>query len=127
MAALFFNGLKESVTLLGQMLLLAKLGVTRQKVESQNGCYKKTRHAKNLPKKKQFLSPDTHTYVCVARGKKCSFFRKFGVLYFLQTHVLRFALLPNYRQIRRQRDVTLIQFSIIYLIYIEEFPNLKNL
>ena len=24
----------------------------------------------------------THTYVCVSGGKKCSFFRKFGVLYF---------------------------------------------
>ena len=31
MAALFFNGLKESVTLLGQMLLLAKLGGNKAK------------------------------------------------------------------------------------------------
>ena len=28
--------------------------------ESQNGCYKKTKHAK-FSKKKHFLPPDTHT------------------------------------------------------------------
>ena len=28
---------------------------------------------------------DTHTYVCVSEGKKCSFFGKFGVLCFLET------------------------------------------
>ena len=38
-------------------------------------------------------------YVCVSGGKKCSFFGKFGVLCFLETPVLRFALLPYYRQI----------------------------
>ena len=32
-------------------------------------------------------------------GKKCSFFRKFGVLCILETPVLRFALLPYYRRI----------------------------
>ena len=36
----------------------------RQKGESQNGCYKKTKHAK-FPKNKHFLSPDIHTHVCV--------------------------------------------------------------
>ena len=30
--------------------------VIKQKGESQNGCYKKTKNAK-------FLTPDTHTYV----------------------------------------------------------------
>ena len=44
-----------------------KSSVIRQKSESQNG-----------------------------RFKKCSFFGKFGVLYFLETPVLRFALLPYY-------------------------------
>ena len=47
----------------------------RQKGVSQKGCFKK----------------------CVIGGKKCSFFGKFGVL-FLETPVLRFALLPYYRQ-----------------------------
>ena len=50
----------------------------------------------NFPKNEHFLPPDTHKYVCVAGDKKCSFFGKFGVLYFLETPVLRFALLPYY-------------------------------
>ena len=36
------------------------LSVIRQKDESQNGCFKKTKYAK-FPKNKIFLSPDTHT------------------------------------------------------------------
>ena len=36
--------------------------------------------------------------VCVSWGKKCLFFGKFDVLCFLETPVLRFALLPYYRQ-----------------------------
>ena len=47
----------------------------------------------NFPKSKHFLSP------CVSRGKKCSFFGKFGMLCFLVAPVLRFARLPYYRQI----------------------------
>ena len=39
------------------------------------------------------------TYVCVSGGKNCSFFRKFGVPCFLETPVLRFALLPYYRRV----------------------------
>ena len=50
----------------------------------------------NFPKNEHFLPPDTHTYVCVTGGKKCSFFGKSGVLCFLETPVLRFALLPYY-------------------------------
>ena len=38
------------------------------------------------------------TYVCVSEGKKCLFFGNFGVLCFLETLVLRFALLPYYRR-----------------------------
>ena len=41
-----------------------------------------------------FLPPD----VCVSEGKKCLLFGKFGVLCFLETPVLRFALLPYYRR-----------------------------
>ena len=47
-----------------------KLSVIRQKGESQNWCFKKTKHA------------------------KCSFFGKFGMFCFLETPALRFALLP---------------------------------
>ena len=35
-----------------------------------------------------------HMYVCVSGGKKCLFFGNFGVFCFLETPVLRFALLP---------------------------------
>ena len=36
--------------------------------------------------------------MCVSVGKKCLFLEKFGVLFFLVTPVLRFALLPYCRQ-----------------------------
>ena len=66
--------------------------VIRQKDESQNDCFKKTKHAQ-FPKNKNFLPPDTHT--CVSGGKKCLFFGKFDLLSFLKTPILRFALLPQ--------------------------------
>ena len=73
--------------------------VIRQKSESQYGYFKKTKHAR-FSEKRTSLAPDTHTYICVSGDKKCSFFGKFDVLCFLETPVLRFALLPYYRQIR---------------------------
>ena len=42
---------------------------------------------------------ESRTYVCVSGGKKCSSFRKFGVLCFLETSVLRFTLLSYYRRL----------------------------
>ena len=38
-------------------------------------------------------------FLCVSGGKKCLFFGNFGMLCFLETPVLRFALLPYYRRI----------------------------
>ena len=52
----------------------------------------------NFPKNEHFLPRDTHTCVCVSGGKKCSFFRKFGMLCFLITPILRFVLLPYCRR-----------------------------
>ena len=52
--------------------------------------------ARQIFQNKHFLPPDTHTYVCVSEGRKCSFFGKLGVLCFLEALVLRFALLPYY-------------------------------
>ena len=52
----------------------------------------------NFPKNEYFLPSNTHRYVSVSEGKKCSFFWKFGVFCFLETSVLRFALLPYYRR-----------------------------
>ena len=74
--------------------------VIRQKGESQNGCFKKAKQAK-ISEKQTFLPPDTYTYVCVSGGKKCLFFGNFGVLCFLETPVLRFALLPYYWQFQK--------------------------
>ena len=54
--------------------------VIRQKGESQNGGYKKTKHVK------------------FSEERKFPFFGKFGVLCFLVTPVLRFAFLPYYQR-----------------------------
>ena len=59
--------------------------------ESQNGCFKKTKHVK-FSKNRTFLLPDTHRYMFVSWSKKCSFFGKFDLLCFLVTPVSRFAL-----------------------------------
>ena len=48
--------------------------------------------ASNFPKKEHFSPPDTHMYVCLSKGKRYLFFGKFGVLYFLETPVSRFAV-----------------------------------
>ena len=50
--------------------------VIRQKCESQNGCFRKTKHAR-FSEKRTFLTPDTHRYMCVSGGKRRSFFEKF--------------------------------------------------
>ena len=56
--------------------------------ESQNESNKKAKHAK-FSEKRTFLTP---------RGEKCSFFGEFGVLCFLVTPVLRFAVLLYHRR-----------------------------
>ena len=71
----------------------------RQKAESQNGCFKKKQSTPKFPENKRFLPPDTYMHVCVSGGKKCLFFGNFGVLCFLEAPVLKFALLPFYRQV----------------------------
>ena len=67
----------------------------RKKGESQNRCFKKTKYAK-FSEKTNISYPlrwtRIRTYVCVSGGKKFCFFGKFGVLCFLETPVLRFAL-----------------------------------
>ena len=54
-------------------------------------------------------------YVCVSGGKKCSFFGKFSVLYFLVTSVLRFALLPYYQRYSSSVDYRLLYVRLLYL------------
>ena len=64
--------------------------------------------APKFPKNEHFLLPGMHTYLCVSGGKKCLFFGKFGVLRFLETTVLRFALFSYYR---RMEDTFLKRFT----------------
>ena len=58
--------------------------------------------------KRTFLTPDTHTYVIVSKCKKCLFFEKFEVRYFLQTLVLRFALFPYYWRAAAMTEVMVL-------------------
>ena len=75
----------SSVEISLSFYLIWNSSVIRQKGESQDGCFKKTKHVR-FSEKRTFL-------------KKCSFFWKFDVLCFLETPVLRFALWPYYRRI----------------------------
>ena len=50
------------------------------------------------------LASNSEIVVCVSGGKKCLFFGNFGVLCFLETPILRVALLPYYRQNDSSRD-----------------------
>ena len=47
-------------------------------------------------------------YVCVSGGKKCLFFQKFCGLCFLEIPVLRFTLLPYYRQTAAMTEVMVL-------------------
>ena len=52
--------------------------------------------------------------MCVSGGKKYSFFRKFDVLCFLETPVLRFALLPYYRRSKYEK---MSNFNVVIYIF----------
>ena len=72
-----------------------KSSVIRRKGKYQNGCFKKTKHNK-FSEKWTFLTPwYAHVHVRIGwgggRGKKCSFFGKFGVPF----EIRPFALLPT--------------------------------
>ena len=58
-------------------------------------------------KNEHFFPPDTYT----SGGKKCSFHGKFGVPCFLETHVLRFALLANYQRLNKHNLIHILQFQ----------------
>ena len=61
--------------------------------------FRKTNISYPLIHTRTYAYPDTHTYVCISGGKKCSYFGKFGELCFLEIPDLRFALLPYYQRI----------------------------
>ena len=52
----------------------------------------------NLLKNEHLFPPDTHTYVCISGGKKCSFFRKIWralISWNTRFEIRPFALLPT--------------------------------
>ena len=70
--------------------------------------------------KNEHFQPPWYAHV---GGKKCSFFRKFDVLCFLETSVLRFALWPYYRRIEKCLDALKIVIKMkklkFYLIFVQ--------
>ena len=84
----FFNFL---FLLFVRKLFTNKTSVVRQKGESQNRCFRKTKQVKFSGKRIPYPLIGTHTSTYQG-GKKGSFFGKFGVLYFPETPALRFAL-----------------------------------
>ena len=79
--------------------LVIKNNRTNRKAEGRisKRMSKKTKHAKFAEKKKISHSL-IRTRTCAQQGVNIHFFGKFGVLFFLVTRVLRFALLPYYRR-----------------------------
>ena len=67
--------------------------VITQKTNLRTGVTRK-QSTPNFTKNEQILTPHTHTSVSISGDKKWLFFGKFGVLCFLVTPVLRFALWP---------------------------------
>ena len=84
----------------------------------------------SFPKNKYFLPPDMHTYVCLSRGKKYSFFGKFGGLCFFGTLGLRFAFLPYYRRFQIWMNTVFLavqHVNVTFLILLDRnFAKLKN-
>ena len=73
---------------------LSNSSVIRQKGGCQN-VFARKQGTPNFSKNSMCM----YMYMCLSGDKKCSFFRKCSVLCFLVTTVLRFVLLPYYRQI----------------------------
>ena len=73
-----------------------------------------------MQKNKLFIPPETHTYVCVSKGTKCSFFGKFGVFCFLGASILGFTSLPtNYS------ELNFFQFNCLPP-YLNKFDKVKS-
>ena len=68
-----WKGLNEKIYL--------KSSAITQKGESQEGCYRKP-STPIFSKNDHFLPPDPHTHMYISGGKKCSFFGKFGFVFF---------------------------------------------
>ena len=84
------------------------MSVIRQKCESQNGCLKKTKHTK-FSGKKTFLTP---WYAHVRQWVRNVRFSENLACCFLETPVLRFALLPYYQRNEVNNMVMLYNLSV---------------
>ena len=75
---------------------VAKGRISKRVLEENRAC--------QISRKRNISYPLIHTHTCAYRGiKNVRFFGKFGVLCFLETSILRFALLPYYpRNANRQ-------------------------
>ena len=78
--------------------------------------------ARQILRKTYFWPPAMHMHVCVSGGKKCWFFRKFGMLCFLLTPVLRFALLPYYKRGEMLRG-SFFRMEINFSFWAGDIPN----
>ena len=91
-----------------------ELSVIRQKGESRNGCFKKTKHFK-FSEKRTFLTPLIRTRTYVYQGVRNIFFRKiWRALFSWNTHfeIYPFALLPtNYAFLMILTNLTMLDFS----------------
>ena len=77
----------------------------------------------------KLLRSTLNTYLCESGCKNCSFFGKFGVFCFLETPVLRFALLPYYRQyfMRLSTKFSVISMKLIGSLKIQRSRRLTLL
>ena len=73
----------------------------------------------NFRKIEHFLPPDTHTYVCVSRGKKCSLLGKFSVVSFLVKPILRcaFCLIADVLLFISKMKAVEVNISVIHLFF----------
>ena len=78
---------------------ILNLGLRMSSARRQKGVSRQSAKRAKISKKQKISYPLYAHVVRVSGGKKCSFFRKFGVLCFIVTYVLRFALLPCHRRI----------------------------
>ena len=100
--------IKETLSILNDTASLI-----RQKGKPQNGCFKKTKQAKQIFRKTNISNPLICTRTCEYQGvRNVRFFEKFGVLCFLETPVLRFALL-RYCQRLAEVHAFFIQWSFL--------------
>ena len=95
-----------------------KTSVIRQKGESENVCFKKTKHAK-FSQKRTFLTHDTHMYMCLSVVRNVCFSENLACFVFLKHPFWNrpFALLPTIKAIEQKITVGM-KYLYCYNIFI---------